>query len=135
MRGYGGGAPKVRPATRPGEPENVVFKAKEEPKEGMVESACESAAALALICHEGYVSPEEERHRKLLRMLGHVKDAIASRLDELPTRRDLYRAMALAGYNSSTNPNISGEDPGLKAIWAKDDAEAMLALGSEDETT
>jgi hypothetical protein len=99
--------------------------------EGMVESACESAATMA----EGYVSPEEERHRKLLRMLGHVKDAIASRLDELPTRRDLYRAMALAGYNSSTNPNISGEDPGLKAIWAKDDAEAMLALGSEDETT
>jgi hypothetical protein len=107
---------------------------REEPeadREGMVESASESAATMG----EGYVSPEEERHRKLLRMLGHVKDAIASRLDELPTRRDLYRAMALAGYNSSTNPNISGEEPGLKAIWAKDDAEALLALGSEDETT
>ena len=100
-------------------------------REGMVESACESAATMA----EGYVSPEEDRHRKLLRMLGHVKDAIASRLDELPTRRDLYRAMALAGYNSNANPNVSGEDPGLKAIWAKDDAEALLALGSEDETT
>jgi len=130
MRGYGGGAPKVKPATRPGAPENVMLKAKVEPEEGMVESACESAATMG----EGYVSPEEERHRKLLRMLGHVKDAIASRLDELPTRRDLYRAMALAGYNSSPNPNISGEDPGLKAIWAKDDAEALLALGSEDET-
>ena len=100
-------------------------------QEGRVESAIEAASLVG----EGYVSPEEERHRKLLRMLGHVKDAIASRLDELPTRRDLYRAMALAGYNSSTNPNISGEEPGLKAIWAKDDAEAMLALGSEDETS
>jgi len=124
------GGSKVRPPTKSHEPESVVFKANEEPEEGTVESACESASLIA----EGYVSPEEERHRKLLRMLGHVKDAIASRLDELPTRRDLYRAMALAGYNSSTNPNISGEDPGLKAIWAKDDAEALLALGSEDET-
>ena len=97
-------------------------------REGMVESAIEAASLVG----ESYVSPEEDRHRKLLRMLGHVKDAIASRLDEMPTRRDLYRAMALAGYNSSTNPNISGEEPGLKAIWAKDDAEAMLALGSEE---
>jgi hypothetical protein len=95
----------------------------------MVESAIESAAGMA----EGYVSLEEERHRKLLRMLGHVKDAIASRLDELPTRRDLYRAMAIAGYNSNPNPHVSGEDPGLKALWAKDDAEALLALGSEEE--
>jgi len=97
-------------------------------REGMVESASEAASLVG----EGYVSPEEERHRKLLRMLGHVKDAIASRLDELPTRRDLYRAMALGGYNSNANPNVSGEDPGLKAIWAKDDAEALLALGSEE---
>ena len=99
-------------------------------REGMVESASEAASLVG----DGYVSPEEERHRKLLRMLGHVKDAIASRLDELPTRRDLYRAMALAGYNNNSNPNISGEDPGLKAIWAKDDAEALLALGSEETT-
>jgi len=117
-------------AGKPREPENIRFKASQEPKEGRVESACESAATMA----EGYISPEEERHRKLLRMLGHVKDAIASRLDELPTRRDLYRAMALAGYNNNSNPNISGEDPGLKAIWAKDDAEALLALGSEETT-
>lgn len=76
---------------------------------------------------------EEQRHRKLLRMLGHVKDAIASRLDELPTRRDLYRALALAGYNSSPNRTVSGADPTLKALWARDDAEALLALGSEEE--
>ena len=100
-------------------------------EDGMVESALESAAMMP----EGYLSPEEERHRKLLRMLGHVKDAIASRLDELPTRRELCRAMALAGYNSNPNARISGEDPGLKAQWAKDDAEALLALGSEDVTT
>jgi len=100
--------------------------------EGQVETAME---AMSLLTGTGsFAPPEERRHQALLRMLGHVKDAIASRLDELPTRRDLYRAMALAGYNSSPNPNISGEDPGLKAIWAKDDAEALLALGSEDET-
>jgi len=116
---------------KPREPENIRFKSSQEPKEGRVESASEAASLVG----EGYVWPDEDRHRKLLRMLGHVKDAITSRLDELPTRRDLYRAMALAGYNSSTNPNISGEDPGLKAIWAKDDAEALLALGSEDEPT
>ena len=100
-------------------------------EDGMVESALESAAMMP----EGYLSPEEERHRKLLRMLGHVKDAIASRLDELPTRRDLCRAMALAGYNASPNRTVSGADPALKAIWARDDAEALLALGSEDVTT
>jgi hypothetical protein len=116
---------------KPREPQNIQFKGNREPVEGRPEDAITSAGALG----EGYVSPEEERHRKLLRMLGHVKDAIASRLDELPTRRDLYRAMALAGYNASPNRTVSGADPGLKAIWAKDDAEAMLALGSEDEPT
>jgi hypothetical protein len=82
---------------------------------------------------ERLLSPAVKRHRALLRMLGHVKDAIASRLDELPTRRDLFRAMALAGYNSSPNRTVSGADPALKAIWARDDAEALLALGSEEE--
>jgi len=51
---------------------------KSKTEDGMVESALESAAMMP----EGYLSPEEERHRKLLRMLGHVKDAIASRLDD-----------------------------------------------------
>lgn len=114
---------------KPREPENILYKSSQEPKEGRVETAIEAAALVG----EGYVSPEEERHRKLLRMLGHVKDAIASRLDELPTRRDLYRALALAGYNMNGNPHISGEDPGLKVRWADDDAEAMLGLGSEDQ--
>ena len=112
------------------ETENPVAKAFKGMREGMVESAIESTA----LAEEGYVPPEEERHRKLLRMLGHVKDAIATRLDELPTRRDLYRALALAGYNMNPNWRISGEDPGLKAIWAGADAEALLALGSEEVT-
>lgn len=71
---------------------------------------------------------EERRHKALLRMLGHVKDAL--RIDPLV----LYRAAALAGYNASPDRNICNADPGLKAHWADEDAEALLAVGS-DETT
>jgi len=117
--------------SKPREAETVVFKGNKASEEGMVESAIEAAS----LAGEGYISPEEERHRKLLRMLGHVKDAIATRLDELPTRRDLYRAMALAGYNMNPHARVNGADPGLKAVWAWADADALLALGSEEVTT
>ena len=70
--------------------------------------------------------PEEKRHKALLRMLGHVKDAL--RIDA----RTLYRAAALAGYNANPDPNVSGADGGSKALWAEEDAEALLAVGSDE---
>ena len=76
---------------------------------------------------EPFELPEEHRHKALLRMLGHVKDAI--RIDP----RVIYRAAALAGYNANTDPNVCNADPGSKSIWADEDAEAMLAIGSDEE--
>ena len=70
-------------------------------------------------------SPDERRHKALLRMLGHVKDAL--RIDS----RTLYRAAALAGYNANPDPAVGNADPGMKALWADADAEALLAIGSE----
>jgi hypothetical protein len=74
-------------------------------------------------------TPEVQRHKALLRMLGHVKDAL--RIDPLV----LYRAAALAGYNANLNAKIHNADPGLKARWAADDAEALLAVGSDEVST
>ncbi|MGD1146950.1 MAG: hypothetical protein ABR961_03235 [Thermoanaerobaculaceae bacterium] len=73
-------------------------------------------------------SPEDRRHKALLRMLGHVKDAI--RLDP----RVIYRAAALAGYNANPDPNVGNADPDAKARWADEDAESLLAIGSDEQT-
>lgn len=73
--------------------------------------------------------PDERRHKALLRMLGHVKAAL--RIDQ----RTLYRAAALAGYNANPNTRISNADPGQKARWAEEDAEALLAVGSDTTET
>ena len=72
-------------------------------------------------------SDEERRHKALLRMLGHVKDAI--RLDP----RVIYRAAALAGYNANPDPNVCNADPGSKSIWDEEDAEAFMAIGSDEK--
>jgi hypothetical protein len=82
-------------------------------------------------CHvpdEVYETPEERRHKALLRMLGHVKDAL--RIDPL----HLYRAAALAGYNANPKPSIHNARPGLKALWAAEDADAMLGVASDEGT-
>jgi hypothetical protein len=73
--------------------------------------------------------PEERRHRALLRMLGHVKDAL--HVDP----RVIYRAAALGGYNANPDPAVGNADPGIKALWAEADAEAMLAVGSDENPT
>ncbi len=59
-------------------------------------------------------------------MLGHVKDAL--RVDP----RTLYRAAALAGYNANPDPAVGSADPGVKALWAEADAEALLAVASDE---
>ena len=79
--------------------------------------------------HEELLSALNDQHLKLLRMLGHVKDAI-----RVPPR-ELYRAFALAGYNANLNQKIHNADPDLKAKWAEEDAEALMALGSDDIDT
>ena len=71
-------------------------------------------------------TPEERRHKKLLAMLGHVKDAL--RIDPLM----LYRAAALAGYNANPSPSIRNAPPGQKALWAAEDAEAMVCVASDE---
>jgi len=73
--------------------------------------------------------PAERRHRALLRMLGHLKDALECPLD----KRELLRASALAGYNANPDPNFSGADAGSRVLWADEDAEALLAVGSDEQ--
>ena len=75
------------------------------------------------------VDPAEQRHLKLLRMLGHLKNTLAFPL----SKRELVRAICMAGYNANPNQNISGADGGSRALWADEDAEALLAVGSDEE--
>jgi hypothetical protein len=85
-------------------------------------------AAGQTVCKDGVCADaDERRHRKLLRMLGHVKDAL--RIDPLI----LYRAAALAGYNANPKPSIHKANSGQKALWAEEDADALMAVGSEEE--
>lgn len=74
-------------------------------------------------------SPEVQRHKALLRMLGHVKDAL--RIDPVI----LYRAVALAGYNANPRSEVCKANPGDKALWAEEDAEALLAVGSDEKAS
>jgi hypothetical protein len=68
------------------------------------------------------------RHVALMRMLGHLKDALAPKFGA----RELYRAAALAGYNANPDPAVANAEPGMKALWAEADAEAVLAVGSDE---
>ena len=74
--------------------------------------------------------PAEQRHLKLLRMLGHLKDSLAFPL----SRRELVEAMALAGYNANLDKRVWGASAITKAEWARRDAEALLASGSDEES-
>jgi hypothetical protein len=73
------------------------------------------------------VDQAEHRYQGMLRMIGHVKDALRFPLD----RRELVRAIALAGYNA--NPEFAHREAGEKAQWAAEDADALLAVGSDEE--
>lgn len=70
--------------------------------------------------------------RPELGTLEHLEQAIVDALADMPTRRDLFLAVAMAGYNANPDETISNTDSGLKAIWAEEDAEALLAVGSDD---
>jgi hypothetical protein len=102
-----------------------------EPLHDPAATACQCRRCRPVVpaCHvpdEVYETPEERRHKALLRMLGHVKDAL--RIDPLI----LYRAAALAGYNANPKPSIHNANSGQKALWAEEDADALMAVGSED---
>ena len=71
----------------------------------------------------------ERRYQGMLRMIGHVKDSLRFPLD----RRELVRVICMAGYNANPDPNISGADAGSRALWADEDADAILAAGSDEE--
>ena len=68
----------------------------------------------------------QANHAALLRMLAKIRD----RVPELGPR-ELYMAAALAGYNANPDPNVSNADPGSKALWAEEDARALLEVKSD----
>jgi hypothetical protein len=70
----------------------------------------------------------QQRHNALLRMLGHLKEALTPRLGPL----ELYRAAALAGYNANPDPAVHDAVAGVKAMWADEDALALLDVGSDE---
>ena len=80
------------------------------------------------------ISPAERRHHAHLRMLGHVKDAVVEAIGrERITRRDLFLAAALGGYNANPDPNVCNADPGSKVLWAEEDAEAAMAVKDDEQ--
>lgn len=69
----------------------------------------------------------QERHVALLRMLGHVKDALTFPL----SKRELLRAICYAGYNANDSDINMAASPAQRAAWADVDAEALIAVPSD----
>lgn len=73
------------------------------------------------------VDPAERRYQGMLRMIGHVKDSLRFPL----SKREALRVILMAGQYA--NPRIAKLDAGARALMADQDAEALLAVGSDEE--
>jgi len=75
------------------------------------------------------VGGEHARHAGLMRMLAVIRDRLAPRIPPV----QLYRRAALAGPNA--NHEMAGREPGVRALNADQDAQALLEVASDDLPT
>ena len=69
---------------------------------------------------------EQARNAAMMRMLATIRDCLAPGISPL----HLFRAAALCGLNA--NPETAGLDPGVKALNADQDAQALLEVAADD---
>jgi len=75
------------------------------------------------------VGGEHARHAGLMRMLAVIRDRLAPGIPPV----QLYRRAALAGPNA--NHEMAGREPGVRALNADQDAQALLEVASDDLPT